>query len=92
MRQRSIIHDVVVVNQRQDSAISQAKSVSFDDNSAQPEQIITHDKIPELKPTAIAIAERPKLTARQKWLWAFNKICAQLNVSRSQNIQLSLIY
>lgn len=30
------------------------------------------------QPTQQLLLERPKLTPRQKWLWAFNKISAQL--------------
>lgn len=33
---------------------------------------------PTQGPTPTVLLERPKLTARQKWLWAFNKISAQL--------------
>ena len=71
---------------RQDSVTSQRKSVSFEETdkseplplSPPPGQDLT--SVISAPPTVV---DRPKLTARQRWLWAFNKICAQLVSPRS---------
>jgi len=45
--------------------------------SAPPTLQTSQQQQQQPQPTVMS-QDRPKLTPRQKWLWAFNKICAQL--------------
>ncbi len=75
---------------RDDSSLSTRKSVSFEEGSdkcdplVQPVTPLSVSGTTELTPIISAPPtdeDRPKLTARQRWLWAFNKICVQIMVS-----------
>lgn len=59
--------------------------LEYEENE-EDEQIVLEEELPETKHLEEEDEEiepaRPKVTAQQRWLWAYNKIIMQLNVSR----------
>lgn len=65
-----IIHEEVVDEEEEEEEPQEKKSVSFEEDEEQHAGVQQQDI-------------RPKITAQQRWLWAYNKIIMQLNVSRT---------
>ena len=60
------------------------ESVQMDTPPRSPPEPLPDEKLLEMvgpAPIPTQLKERPEMTAKQRWIWAYNKIILQLNVS-----------
>lgn len=61
------------------------ESVQMDTPPRSPPEPLPDEKLLEMvgpAPIPPQLKERPEMTAKQRWIWAYTKIIQQLNVSR----------